>query len=43
MEAPPIALHLFRVVHGSPAGPALISTAPDRHSEWEEGARGGRS
>ena len=39
MEAPAITLHLFCVVHGPPAGPTLVSTAPDRHFELEAGAR----
>lgn len=33
VEAPAITLHLFCVVHGPPAGPTLVSTSPDRHSE----------
>lgn len=39
MEAPPITLHLFSMVHGPPAGPTLVSTSPDRHFESEAGAR----
>lgn len=40
VEASPVTLHLFRVVHGPPTGPALVATSPHGHSEgtkhsWE--------
>lgn len=32
VEAPPITLHLFCMVHDPPAGPTLVSTSPDGHA-----------
>lgn len=39
MEAPAVALHLLRAVHGPPAGPALVAAAPHRHPAGTEDTR----
>lgn len=38
MEASAVALHLLSVVHGTPTGPALVASSPDRHFDSEAGA-----